>query len=112
MNINQKIEETLGGITKNIWPMCCPLQKPPEKYIVYNPEIEEPGYHADDLDCEWVQHMQIHLFTKKNYVNDRKAIKNLLKKAEFVMTGIETFYEKDTGYYHLCFECYTEEEDT
>ena len=97
MNINQKIEETLGGITKNIWPMCCPLQKPPEKYIVYNPEIEEPGYHADDLDCEWVQHMQIHLFTKKNYVNDRKAIKNLLK---------------DTGYYHLCFECYTEEEDT
>jgi len=29
----------------------------------------------------------------------------------FVMTDIDTFYEKDSGYYHLCFSCYTEEDE-
>ncbi len=109
MSINQKIEHALEGITKNIWPLCCPSDSPPDCYIVYNPEIESPGYYADDKDQEWIQNMQIHLFMKGNYTKLRKEIRSTLKRKGFVVTGIETMLEKETGYYHLCFECYDEE---
>lgn len=111
MSVNSKIEEALSQLVDGkIWILKCPYDSKPEQYIVYNPELEEPGYHADDEDQEWVQYMNIHLFTKGNYVSIRKEIRAALRQAGFTMTGIETMYEKDTGYYHLCFECYTEEE--
>ena len=50
MNVNQKIENTLGVITENIWPLCCPYESPPGKYIVYNPEIDSAECFADDED--------------------------------------------------------------
>ena len=40
MNVNQKIESALAEVTENIWPLCCPYDSPPEKYLVYNPEDE------------------------------------------------------------------------
>jgi hypothetical protein len=112
MNVNQKIENALSEIAKgNIWPLCCPFDSQPDMYIVYNPELEEPGYYADDEDYEWTQYMQVHLYVKGNYIGLRKDIRQSLKSAGFIVTGIETFYEKDSRYYHLCFECYIEEEE-
>lgn len=112
MNVNQKIEAALSEIVDGkIWPLKCPYDSPPDCYIVYNPELEEPGYHADDLDWEWVQYMQIHLFTTGNYMDLRRKIRRALRIAGFTLTGIETLYEKDTGYHHLCFECYAEEDE-
>ena len=56
----------LSRITKNIYPLSHPYEEnKPEKYIVYNPELDEPGYHADDTDQEWVQSMQVNLFCKR-----------------------------------------------
>lgn len=112
MSINQKIENALSELVNGkIWPLKCPYDSPPESYIVYNPELEEPGYHADDIDQEWVQYMQIHLFVLGNYMELRRKIRIALRNAEFTITGIETLYEKNTGYSHLCFECYTDEEE-
>lgn len=112
MNVNQKIENALSEIAKgNIWPLRCPYDSQPDMYIVYNPELEEPGYYADDEDQEWTQHMQVHLYVKGNYVDLRKMIRKCLRKAGFTVTGIETPYEKDSRYFHLCFECYIEEEE-
>ena len=112
MNVNQKIERAIGTIVKqNVLPMKCPKDSPPDLYAVYNPELEEPGYYADDAEEEWTQHMQVHIFTKTNYIELRRRIRKSLRENDFTLTGIQTFYEKDTGYYHLCFECYTEEEE-
>mgnify|MGYP005783269167 CR=1 FL=1 len=112
MNVNQKIETALEPLIGSaIWPLRCPSDLKPEKYIVYNPELEEPGYHADDEDQEWVHYMQIHLFEKGNYMQMRRDIRSALRNAGFEMMGIETMYEKDTGYHHLCFECWIEEDE-
>ena len=112
MSVNQIIEQALKDVTEHIWPMCCPDDSPPDKYIVYNPELEKAALYADDVDEAWIQYMQIHLFTKGNYLANRKTIRKALRNAGFTLTGIDAFYEKDSGYNHLCFECYIEEEGT
>ena len=108
MSVNTVIETALKDVVDGkIWPMVCPDDSTPEKYIVYNPEIEEPAIFADDEDQEWIQHIQIHLFIQGNYIQMRKEIRNKLKEAGFTVTDITTTY--DNGYNHLCFECYIEE---
>lgn len=110
MSVNRKIEDALRSIIQNIWPLCCPEESKPEEYIVYNPEMEVPGVFADDTDLDWVHYMQIHFYTKQDYTERRKMIRKRLRNAGFVVTDIDTFYESDTAYYHLCFSCYVEEE--
>lgn len=109
MSVNEILEETLSGVVKQVWPLCCPEETPPEEYIVYNPEIEEASLYGDNKDLEWVQYMQVHLFTKKNYIKKRREIRKVLRKNGFIVTDIETMYENDSKYYHLCFSCYIEE---
>lgn len=109
MNVNQKIEEALSPLIKKIWPMYCPEDPKPDLYAVYNSELDEVGLFGDDQDEEWVHHMQVHLFTKKDYMEIRSQIRERLRAAGFTMTNIATFYESDTEYYHLCFECWIEE---
>lgn len=112
MNVNQKIEQALCDITKEIYPLSYPYdENKPDTYIVYNPELEEPGYYADDEEWNWVQYMQVHLFHKGNYISIGRDIRIRLRKAGIMVTGIETMYEKDTQYYHLVFSCYVEEEE-
>ena len=84
---------------------------PRQGNIVYNPEIDSAECFADDEDQEWTLHMQIHLYTREDYMDDRKTIRKLLRKAGFTVTDIDSIYEKETKYYHLCFSCYIEEED-
>ena len=110
MDVNQIIEEALSDLVDGkIWLISCPDDPPPECYIVYNPERDVPRLYADDTDCEWVHYMQVHLYMKSSYTDLRKTIRAALRTAGFILTGIEIFYEKDTGYYHLCFECWIEE---
>lgn len=109
MNINQIIETTLGEVTEHIWPAVCPDAEAPDKYIVYNSDIETPGLYAEDRDENWVCHMQIHLYTRENYLKDKKIIKEKLRVAGFILEDIETLYEKNSRYHHICFECSIEE---
>ena len=43
MSVNERIELALAQIVPKIWPLCCPNERPPKEYIVYNPELEESG---------------------------------------------------------------------
>lgn len=112
MNVNQKIESALSEmVSGNIWPLSCPLETLPSEYIVYNPERENAETFGDDEDLDWVQHMQVHWFKKEkskkpvNYIKPRKEIREKLREAELAVTEINTFFEDDTGYTHLCFSC-------
>lgn len=109
MSENQIIENALRGIVDSIWPLCCPEDESPEEYIVYNTEFEKPELYAGDEDSEWNHYMQIHLFTKKNYIKKRKEIRKKLQESGFMVTEIRTMYEKESKYYHLCFSCSIEE---
>lgn len=110
MNINQKIEKALSDVTENIWPSSCPEGEEPELYIVYNPELEAPGSYADDKAQDWVTDMQVHLYIKGNYISVKNQIRRNLEEEGFTVTGIETINEKESGYFHLIFLCYIEEE--
>lgn len=110
MNINQRIEKALQEITPCIWPSVCPEESAPAEYIVYNPELEEAVLYGDNEDQEWAQYMQVHLFSKGNYMKKRRLIRIALREAGMPVSEIETLYEKDTGYYHLIFSCAAEEE--
>lgn len=113
MNVNQKIERALSDyVGGNIWPLSCPLEEQPEKWIVYNPEIEEVELSADDEDLEWGQYMQVHWFAKGqvNYIAARKEIRSLLRNAGFSVTDMDQDYEEDTDITHLVFYCNIVEE--
>lgn len=117
MNVNQKIEGTVSEVVNgNIWPLSCPMEAKPKEYIVYNPELEKPENFGDDEDLDWIHYMQVHWFKRGdarepvNYIKRRSEIRELLRKAGFAVSGIETFFEKDTGYTHLCFLCNIEED--
>lgn len=118
MNVNQKIEEALSEMVKgNIWPLSCPLEVSPDEFIIYLPEKDIPADFGDDDNHEWVHFMEVNWFKKGesrkpvNYIQERKQIRFLLKKAGFSVTGILPCYEKETGYTHLIFLCDICEED-
>lgn len=110
MTVNQLIETALREIVPDIWPLCCPEERPPDEFIVYNPEIEEAVLYGDNEDLEWACYMQVHLYTRNDYSEQRIRIRKALRKAGFMVTDIETMYEKDSKYYHLCFSCNIEED--
>ena len=110
MSVNERIELALAQIVPKICPSGCPTERPPTEYLVYNPELEEAAVFADDTDQEWLQHMQVHLYTKSNYTERRREIRKALREAGAVVTDIITLHEKDSGYHHLCFSCIFEED--
>ena len=123
MNVNQKIENALSlMVNGNIWPLSCPLETKPDKWIIYIPEVENPSICADNYDIEWTHYMQVHWFAKgqANYMSTRKEIRKLLRNAGFSVTDIDYYYETDstvtspsgTGITHLVFSCNIEEDDT
>lgn len=122
MNVNQKIENALSDLVDgNIWPLSCPLESKPLKWITYLPELEKPSLHGDDKDLEWTHYMQIHWFAKGqiNYMKIRNQIRSKLRNAGFSVTDIDYDYESEstvtspsgTGTTHLIFSCNIEEDD-
>lgn len=118
MNVNQKIEAALSDLVDdNIWPLSCPLEEPPDEWIVYNPELETPELHGNDMDLEWTHYMQVHWFkrgdTKSpvNYTGIRRTIRARLRDAGFSVSEIVPLFEKDTGITHLVFSCNIEEDN-
>jgi len=117
MFINNKIESALSDITGgHIWPSVCPLEDTPKKYIVYNPEYDSMRDFGDSAAHACVHYMQIHWFAyggKKavNYVQARSDIRRELIAAGFIVTSIDYIYEQTSGYTHLIFSAYIEEDD-
>lgn len=110
MEVNERLNEILSGITKNAWELICPEEKPPDEYIVYNSELDTPEDFGDDAAQEWVNHVQVHLYTAKSYRNTKKQIKETLEKHGFTISEIARMCDRESGYFHICFSCSIQEE--
>lgn len=109
MSINAKVEKALSGIVPNIWLFICPDERPPDEYVTYNPAIDVPVEFGDNKDLVWTNYLQVHFFTKKNYIKKRSQIREALKKNGFLIDDLEIMYEKDSKFYHIVFSCNIEE---
>lgn len=110
MEVNEKLQNALGGITGNVWELICPEEKPPDEYIVYNSGLDTPEDFGDNEAQEWTNHVQVHLYTVGNYKIVKKAIKKALNKNGFTISEIERMYDKESGHFHICFSCTIREE--
>lgn len=74
---------------------------PETTYIVFS-EISDSPAHSSDDECNYSnKQFDFDIYTKGNYLNILKAVKERLNNNGF--TWVEDgpdLYEKDTGYYH------------
>lgn len=110
MSLNQKIEQLLSAVATEIWPDSCPEEIPPDEYIVYKIK-EEAVLYADNRDEEWGYFVDVHYFSKGNYISAKNKIRKLLRENDFIVTDIETLHESGTGYHHVIVSCNTEESE-
>lgn len=77
------------------------------EYCTFSVYSERPELSADDEVLYELGYAYIHYFTKGNPNTTKKQIKNFLRKAGFGVTNIESFFENDSGYYHIVFDVCT-----
>lgn len=70
-------------------------------YITFQEVNNSPALICDD-ECEYsVKQYDFDIYTKRNYLNILKAVKNKLKENEFVwVEDGPDMYEEDTEFYH------------
>lgn len=77
-------------------------------YVTYMETDINNSYAGDNEILGYVSYYDFDIYSKGNYFNIVKSIKNLMKENGFVWQPSRTsqdMYEDDTGYYHktLCF---------
>ena len=72
-----------------------------ETYITFTDLGEDPASHSDNK-CDYsIMQFDFDIYTKGNYLNILKAVKQKLKNNGFTWVEDSTgMYEDDTGYYH------------
>jgi len=86
-----------------------------DTYITYQNSDTDNSYSGDDDLLGYVVYYDFDIYSKGDYFNIIKSVKELLKANNFEWQASRTspdFYENDTGYYHktLCF-AYLKEDD-
>lgn len=77
-------------------------------YITYMEHSIDNPYYTDDKLSNYIDYYDFDVFSKGNYLNIIKSMKEILEQNGFewqpTMTSTD-MYEDDTGYYHktLCF---------
>ena len=77
-------------------------------YVTYMEHSIDNPYYTDDELSNYIDYYDFDVFSKGNYLNIIKSLKEILKQNGFKwqpsMTSTDMF-EDDTGYYHktLCF---------
>ena len=71
-----------------------------QQYIIVTEYNQQGILHSDDEEVVTSHSIQISLFSKLNYVETSKQIKDLLKEIGFTRTNEYELYEDNTGYYH------------
>jgi len=71
-----------------------------QQYIIVTEYNQQGQLYADDEEIVTSHYIQISLFTKLNYVETVKQIKELLKPFGFIRTSEFESFENQTGYYH------------
>lgn len=74
---------------------------PPDEYITFNYVYEDDVLYGDDDPLADETAVQIHYFTKGDPQEKKKAIRKLLRSADFVIQPTEQTYETDTKYNHI-----------
>lgn len=81
-----------------------------DQYIIVTEYNQNGALYADDEEIATSHSIQISLFTKLNYIETVKKIKNLLHPLGFSRTNEYEFFEDETGYYHKVIRFSYEEE--
>lgn len=115
MSANAKIISALTGIVGgNIWAIQKPVDKNPDRFIVFNPEAEYIDY-GDDRDWESEMSWQVHWYAKGVANPPRRQIRDALRNAGFLIEPSPYLtYESEagapstgvqTGYTHMTIVC-------
>lgn len=76
-----------------------------EAYITYQSIMNVPSFNLDNEVVASVEHFDIDIYSKGNYLKIMESVKTIMKNNGF--TWIEDssdMYEEDTGYYHKTIE--------
>ena len=72
-----------------------------ETYLTYQGIGNDPTLASDDITIYSLDSIDIDIYTKGNYLNIIKEIKNKMLANDFTWDGDSPdMYEQDTGYYH------------
>ena len=79
-----------------------------EPYIVYYSYDKDNSYSAEDEIAGYVEYYDFDIYSKGNYLNIVKAVKQLLKNSGWTWQprrDSPDMFDKDTGYFHktICF---------
>lgn len=99
MNINSIVITALSSLNIPVVPNV--YTGTATEYITFNYADERPTVYADDVDELDETTVQVHYFTKGNPQTNKKAIRRLLRQADFSIQSTQEFYETDTGYTHV-----------
>jgi hypothetical protein len=106
MNVNPLVISALSSLNFPVSPG--KYEGTAEEYIVFNYADERPVLRADDADLADETSIQVHYFTRGNPQTNKKAIRRLLRLADFTITNTQEFYESDTKYNHVIVEAQIE----
>ena len=81
------------------------------QYITVTEYNNSGSLYADDDEISTRISVQVDLYSKGNYDEVTKRIKDLLKPAGFRKSGEHELYEYDTEYYHKVLRFYYEQEN-
>lgn len=109
MNVEQIVKAALQPLGLPVWPdkidQTAVNFVPGSDYIVWNYVDERPVVNADDTDIYDATTIRINYFTKGKPVENKKAIRRLMRAAGFSIGSTQQFYESDTNYTHVIIEC-------
>lgn len=101
MNVNDKImtiQELTGiEVQQNLY------NGDAEEWIVFNYADERSNSFADDAPTSDTVYLMIHLYTKRDFLDLKEAIKTYLEKEGFDDISIQSYYED--GWNNVVFEC-------
>ncbi len=106
MNINPIVISALSSLNLPVEPN--DYGGTAKEYITFNYADERPALRADDTDLYDETEIQVHYYTKGNPQTNKKAIRKLLRQADFTIINTQEFYEKDTKYTHVVVEAQIE----
>ena len=110
MNINPIIESALAGIGCPVSAIKISDAGKPETYIPYYTTMENGELFGDDEEIGGATYATADIFSQRNFKVLVRDVKKALNAAGFTVTSAgPEMWEKDTGYYHVPVEFYTED---
>ena len=80
-------------------------EKAPVAYVVVTPLADTFELHADNCPKYETQEARLSLFSKENYMQQKKRLVKALLAADFVITDRRYLgHEDDTGYHHYAID--------